>query len=709
MKQVIEKQTAILERVEKILSNDRVIQLSQAALQYKTDRDLNKDEGETHKKLDSIHDVLKDSLTGDKNKTLNSNVIKLFEEVKKQTKAVKSLSNLVPVTPEQSKSILDKSRGNREFKSIGQRMKSAKEGVKDFFTGRGFLHHTGIAERGTGSIASEYLDAKEAVKKKAQARIDAGDPTVKLHGEKKSRKIFEKQETQAQQFRRDQGDDERKIESYKKMGVSEKQIAKSPESKRLQETAVKLAKVDPALRPEGFDVKTGMIDKTVAEKRTAKEAKATVVKDVKNKEAKAVALKEVTGKKEKSSEAKATVVKAVKNKEGDVITTGDVNNTTNNVVPIKASRVKKEKPEGATAAPAKLAKAMSMKEDVAESPAIGGLAATETASEAQRSIDMQIDLLTKIEENTRLPGGGAVKPKKEKEEGGGGMLDGILGFLGDGLMKSLKFMFSPKNILKFLGKIALPAMIIGSLVNGIMDGFKAFTETGSIGEALIAGLGGVLSFLSFGLFDAETIRSIVDAVSGFVDEYILDPVKNFFAFIGDAFEKYIMQPLADFFAPIADFFKSVKDQMLSMVESIGIPEISFTIPIIDKKVSIGPFYPFKKEAAKPQAGGAAPIAPGNSDAGAGRGSSQEAATDPRRLDAASSSVSAPKPAEGAKVYNKSAENAEAAGKPASAAPIIVSAPTTNNTTSKQNITMPTPIRNDDSGFNRYLSRHSGRA
>ena len=70
------------------------------------------------------------------------------------------------------------------------------------------------------------------------------------------------------------------------------------------------------------------------------------------------------------------------------------------------------------------------------------------------------------------------------------------------------------------------------------------------------------------------------------------------------------------------------------------------------------------------------------------------------------SVDAPKPVEGTKVYNKSAENVEAANKPTASAPIIVSAPTTNNNTSRQNIAMPAPIRNDDSGFNRYLSKHS---
>ena len=336
------------------------------------------------------------------------------------------------------------------------------------------------------------------------------------------------------------------------------------------------------------------------------------------------------------------------------------------------------------------------------------LAAEETASESQRIIEKQTDLLSEIAENTsRIPKMVKAPSKKGEESAdGGGFLSGILGFLGEGLMKAVKFLFNPKNILKFISKIALPAMIIGSLVSGIMDGFKAFAETGDIGEALIAGLGGVLSFLSFGLFDAETVRGVVDAVKGFVDDYIIEPVKNFFSFISDSFEKYIVKPLSDFFAPVIDFFKSVKDQLLSMVESIGIPEISFTIPLIDKKVSIGPFYPFKKESAKAQSGGAAPIAPGNSDAGAGRGSSEFTKTDPRRLDNASSSMSAPKPMEGTEVYNKSIENAEVAGKPVQTAPIIVSAPTTNNSTSKQNITMPTPIRNDDSGFNRYLSRNA---
>lgn len=231
--------------------------------------------------------------------------------------------------------------------------------------------------------------------------------------------------------------------------------------------------------------------------------------------------------------------------------------------------------------------------------------------EAQRNSEAQTGLLAKIEENTRSERSAAKEPKAEGESGGG-LLDTIMGFLGKGFMKAIKFLFSPKNLLKAFTKVLAPVLIIGSLVNGIMDGFNKFMETGDIGEALIAGLGGVLSFLTFGLFDAETIRNVVSAVTGFVNDYIIEPIKKFVGFIGEAFDTYITQPIMEafdyigslfteyiiepikkFFAPIANFFKKIKDQVFGFLEDFGIPEIGFTIPVIGKKVSIGPFYPFR--------------------------------------------------------------------------------------------------------------------
>ena len=250
--------------------------------------------------------------------------------------------------------------------------------------------------------------------------------------------------------------------------------------------------------------------------------------------------------------------------------------------------------------------------------------------------NQQIFLLKQIVINTKpIKVAGTSTPNAaapQAGESGGGMLSEILSFISDTLMTTLKSTFSLKNMLKFLGKIALPAMIIGSLVNGLMDGFKVFSETGSISEAIVAGLGGILSFLTFGLFDADTLKTVVKAFSGFVNDYIIEPVQNFFTFLGDSFKKYIVEPLAEFLEPLVNFFKNIKDQILSMVESIGIPEISFTIPVIDTKVSIGPFYPFKKESTESTESTGTALPSGNSDAGAGRSSSEYAATDPRRLD-----------------------------------------------------------------------------
>ena len=246
------------------------------------------------------------------------------------------------------------------------------------------------------------------------------------------------------------------------------------------------------------------------------------------------------------------------------------------------------------------------------SSGLGAADMTEADMENQKLMQEQTELLKAIAENT----GGARKPndaqKPKAESGGGGFLDGIMGMLGSGIMNAAKFLFNPKNLLKAFTKFLLPAMIIGSLINGIMDGFKAFMETGSIAEALIAGFGGILSFLTFGLIDAETIRSIVNFFTGFIDDYIIQPLKDFFGFLGKAFDKYIAKPIMDamsavgdmlneyivqpiktFFAPIADFFKKIKDQVFGFLEDFGIPEVGFTIPIIGKKVSIGPFYPFR--------------------------------------------------------------------------------------------------------------------
>lgn len=184
----------------------------------------------------------------------------------------------------------------------------------------------------------------------------------------------------------------------------------------------------------------------------------------------------------------------------------------------------------------------------------------ETALEVQKA---------KLMDKGRKPTG-ATPVKEEK-----GFLESILGnimsFFGGGFMKAIASIFSPAMLLKAFTKLFLPAVLIGSLFNGIMDGWKKWQETGSLKEAIIAGLGGIVSFLTFGMFGEAEVKNAFTAIGNFID------------------------PIVE---SIADTFDSLK---MWVVNNVGIPEIKLgTIknPFTDTVYnlgSIGPYYPFKKD------------------------------------------------------------------------------------------------------------------
>lgn len=320
----------------------------------------------------------------------------------------------------------------------------------------------------------------------------------------------------------------------------------------------------------------------------------------------------------------------------------------------------------------------------------------ETDNETAKVAQTTNDLLQQIADNTlKMAGGKGISSNTKKA--GGGLMDSIsdiFSSFGTTFMNVIKNVFSFRSILKFVTKFFAPAMIIASLANGIIDGFKTFMETGDIGEALIAGFGGVLEFLSFGLFDKETLRSVVDGISSFVDDYITKPVTKFINGIGDAFSEYIAKPIKsafdsmmDFaqniqqlfvdtiitpiqtaFAPISDFFGSMADSVLNTLKSIQIPGISFKIPFKDDPVTLGPWNPFG---------------------------------DNKQDD---KNVSQVTPTSGNKVINASKENAD--GKAATSGGAgntntVISAPVQNNQNTTQ-VVNPS-VRNTESSQSRYLS------
>jgi hypothetical protein len=163
--------------------------------------------------------------------------------------------------------------------------------------------------------------------------------------------------------------------------------------------------------------------------------------------------------------------------------------------------------------------------------------------------------------------------------------------------------------------------LFNSLVGGVLDLIKGAISwiAGALGFTAVEQF---LDSFSFG----DIFGSFVDAVLFIpkkIQEFIVSPIetmKKIGAAVMELWDKipeimgqffdavmwlpnklfalideYIVQPLSDVFKPVTDFFKKIKDQLFGFFEDFGIPEIGFTIPIIDKKVSIGPFYPFRPD------------------------------------------------------------------------------------------------------------------
>lgn len=97
------------------------------------------------------------------------------------------------------------------------------------------------------------------------------------------------------------------------------------------------------------------------------------------------------------------------------------------------------------------------------------------------------------------------------------------------LLKGLKALFSPKNFMKVLGKIALPLLIITTIWQGLTSAWDTWKETGSIWEAFKAGIGGIVDFLTFGLIDKKMVSDFYDwsfdAITG-----VMQSIADFFGF-----------------------------------------------------------------------------------------------------------------------------------------------------------------------------------
>jgi len=139
--------------------------------------------------------------------------------------------------------------------------------------------------------------------------------------------------------------------------------------------------------------------------------------------------------------------------------------------------------------------------------------------------------LARANKAAKAGGKGGSDEDIEDETGSGGLLGflGITKLLG-GLKSMIGGFFAAIGplFLKVLTKVFLPLAIVGSLFNGILDGFKAWKETGSIVEAIKAFGAGIVEFLSFGLIDKEKFAQIT--------AWISDKMFMIFTSLGDVFD-----------------------------------------------------------------------------------------------------------------------------------------------------------------------------
>ena len=230
---------AILNRQLNAAPNVQVSALDETSKQVK---DLQQAQAKDNEKIIN-------SLTDATGNGLNSNVIKLFKEIQKVAVAVEKRS----ITADEAGKITTEATGRRKFNTLKPRVDSIKEGAKDFFTMRGFLDKTGIVKRGSGGILSEYLDRNEAKKKYVDQRMKTKGTTFG------SRETFAKQFDSQQAIQYDINKNEKEIKNLRENGATDIGLKRSGLLDKRAQLATNLAKVDPSVRPEGFDPKTGKI------------------------------------------------------------------------------------------------------------------------------------------------------------------------------------------------------------------------------------------------------------------------------------------------------------------------------------------------------------------------------------------------------------------------------------------------------------------
>ncbi|MFW9603063.1 MAG: hypothetical protein ACMV1B_12210, partial [Prevotella sp.] len=199
--------------------------------------------------------------------------------------------------------------------------------------------------------------------------------------------------------------------------------------------------------------------------------------------------------------------------------------------------------------------------------------------------------------------------------GGVNKVSGFFSLIGDKISYFARIFGSAAKI---VSKIFYPLTVIMTIWDTVKGAIEGFNEEGIIGaisgaikgftNSLIMAPLDLLKDLTSWVLDSfgfDRVSKMLDSFSfesiftQFIDAIFhpIDTISKLLNGVGDLVSSYIIKPLEAAFKPITTFFIGLKDSIIGTLQSIHIPEIGFVIPVIDKKVSIGPFYPFGKQAA----------------------------------------------------------------------------------------------------------------
>ena len=134
--------------------------------------------------------------------------------------------------------------------------------------------------------------------------------------------------------------------------------------------------------------------------------------------------------------------------------------------------------------------------------------------------------------------------------------------------------------------IVMPLTVIMTIWDTVSNIIDRFNSDGVIG-AIVGAVEGL--FNSIVAAPADLLKSVVSWILGAFGFEKAEKFLDSFSFVD------IVKSFVDAILRPVETIKKMFSGVLEGIQEIHIPKIGFTIPIIDKEVSIGPFYPFKSE------------------------------------------------------------------------------------------------------------------